>query len=278
MIDDDFRVEVIGHATLRVQCGGHTLLTDPWLVDPIGNSGFHFPPLRHDPAALAAETDAIYISHIHPDHFIHDAGALLRGRYRSISAHTDARPFAMPFGGSASGRHRGAVSGTARGRRDRSGDRHSRARRCRECGVRLGDRHPRARLYALREQRLCPARRRNMPGCAITTPSTTRSSATRPASSFPIAFELRCAGEGSPARGGRGALVRSLAERRRGARAAGHHSIRQRDSLSRHRRPVEKRRVQLRDRSRRSACASAVWRRKSWVPAIAFGPTARSPA
>lgn len=69
MIDDDFRVEVIGHATLRVQCGGHTLLTDPWLVDPIGNKGFHFPPLRHDPAALAAETDAIYISHIHPDHF-----------------------------------------------------------------------------------------------------------------------------------------------------------------------------------------------------------------
>jgi hypothetical protein len=69
MIDDDFRVEVIGHATLRVQCGGRTLLTDPWLVDPIANSGFHFPPLRHDPAALAAETDAIYISHIHPDHF-----------------------------------------------------------------------------------------------------------------------------------------------------------------------------------------------------------------
>lgn len=69
MIDDDFRVEMIGHATLRVQCGGQTLLTDPWLVDPIGHSGFHFPPLVHDPAALAAETDAIYISHVHPDHF-----------------------------------------------------------------------------------------------------------------------------------------------------------------------------------------------------------------
>jgi hypothetical protein len=70
MINDDFRVEVIGHATLRVQSGGRTLLTDPWLVDPIGcNSGFHFPPLVHDPATLAAQTDAIYISHIHPDHF-----------------------------------------------------------------------------------------------------------------------------------------------------------------------------------------------------------------
>ena len=35
MVDEDFRVEVIGHATLRVQCGGRTLLTDSWLVDPI---------------------------------------------------------------------------------------------------------------------------------------------------------------------------------------------------------------------------------------------------
>ena len=70
MLAEDFRVEVIGHATLRVQCGGRTLLTDPWLVDPIAcNSGFHFPPLVHDRTALAAETDAIYISHIHPDHF-----------------------------------------------------------------------------------------------------------------------------------------------------------------------------------------------------------------
>ena len=70
MIDDDFRVEMVGHASLRVRSGGRTFLTDPWMVDPIGcNSGFHFPPLVHDPATLAAETDAIYVSHIHPDHF-----------------------------------------------------------------------------------------------------------------------------------------------------------------------------------------------------------------
>jgi L-ascorbate metabolism protein UlaG (beta-lactamase superfamily) len=70
MVGDDFRVEVIGHATLRVQCEGRTLLTDPWLVGPIGgNSCFHVPPLVHDPARVAAETDAIYISHVHPDHF-----------------------------------------------------------------------------------------------------------------------------------------------------------------------------------------------------------------
>jgi Beta-lactamase superfamily domain len=69
MIQDDFRVEVIGHATLRVQAGGHTLLTDPWLVGSIGsNLAAPFPPVVHDPARVAAETDAIYLSHNHPDH------------------------------------------------------------------------------------------------------------------------------------------------------------------------------------------------------------------
>jgi len=66
----DYQVEMIGHASLRVQAQGATLLTDPWYVDPIGcNTVFHFPPLVHDVERLAAETDAIYISHIHPDHF-----------------------------------------------------------------------------------------------------------------------------------------------------------------------------------------------------------------
>ena len=63
-------IELVGHATLLVRSGGRALLTDPWLVDPMGcGSGFHFPPLVHDAEAVAAETDAIYISHIHPDHF-----------------------------------------------------------------------------------------------------------------------------------------------------------------------------------------------------------------
>lgn len=70
MIADDFRIEMVGHATLRVQSGGRTLLTDPWLHGAIAcRSELHFPPLVHDPALLAAETDAIYLSHVHPDHF-----------------------------------------------------------------------------------------------------------------------------------------------------------------------------------------------------------------
>jgi len=40
VIDYDFRVEVIGHETLRVQAGGRTLVRDPWLVDPLGEPHF----------------------------------------------------------------------------------------------------------------------------------------------------------------------------------------------------------------------------------------------
>ncbi|MCG6870723.1 MAG: MBL fold metallo-hydrolase [Gammaproteobacteria bacterium] len=66
----DTRIEMIGHASLRALAGGKALLTDPWYRDPIScNTVFHFPPLRHEVEELAAETDVIYISHIHPDHF-----------------------------------------------------------------------------------------------------------------------------------------------------------------------------------------------------------------
>lgn len=70
MAEPDTHVELIGHATLRVHVGGKTLLTDPWFIDPLGaSSNFHFPPLVHDLAAVAASTDAIHLSHAHPDHF-----------------------------------------------------------------------------------------------------------------------------------------------------------------------------------------------------------------
>jgi UDP-MurNAc hydroxylase len=63
-------LEMIGHATLRIHAGGKTLLVDPWFVDPIGAASlFHFPPLVHDLATVAATTDAIHLSHAHSDHF-----------------------------------------------------------------------------------------------------------------------------------------------------------------------------------------------------------------
>lgn len=114
-VSRDFRVEVVGHATLRVSSGGKTLLTDPWLIDPIGcDSGFHFPPLVHTPEEVAAATDAIYVSHIHPDHFnpptlnffSRDVPIYI-GRYRRKEFRDEVRrlgfevievPFQEPFG------------------------------------------------------------------------------------------------------------------------------------------------------------------------------------
>ena len=65
----DAWIEVIGHAALRVHAGGKTLLLDPWYYEPIdGNATWHWPPLVHPLDALAATTDAIWISHVHPDH------------------------------------------------------------------------------------------------------------------------------------------------------------------------------------------------------------------
>jgi L-ascorbate metabolism protein UlaG (beta-lactamase superfamily) len=104
MVHADFRVEMIGHATLRVQSGGRTLLTDPWLVDPmVCGGGFHFPPLVHDAAAVAAETDAIYVSHVHPDHLHHPSLALFSrdtpvyiGAYRRKEFRDELRRLGFP--------------------------------------------------------------------------------------------------------------------------------------------------------------------------------------
>lgn len=69
-MDTAARVEMIGHASLLVRSGGRTLVTDPWWIDPLApHSAAHFPPLVHDLDAVAAATDAIYVSHIHADHF-----------------------------------------------------------------------------------------------------------------------------------------------------------------------------------------------------------------
>jgi UDP-MurNAc hydroxylase len=65
-----YDVEMVGHASIRIHCNGKSLLTDPWYVDPINcNSLYHWPPLVHTIEELAQTTDAIYVSHVHPDHF-----------------------------------------------------------------------------------------------------------------------------------------------------------------------------------------------------------------
>ncbi|MEO0478519.1 MAG: MBL fold metallo-hydrolase [Planctomycetota bacterium] len=63
------QVTYVGHACLRVEANGVSILMDPWLVDPAYcNSWFHYPPLVHSVADLTP-VDYVYVSHEHPDHF-----------------------------------------------------------------------------------------------------------------------------------------------------------------------------------------------------------------
>ena len=64
------KFEFIGNA-----CGifygskGTKILSDPWIVNGVfEGSWFHYPPLKTKISDLQ-NVDAIYVSHIHPDHF-----------------------------------------------------------------------------------------------------------------------------------------------------------------------------------------------------------------
>ena len=48
---------------------GTRILCDPWIVDGVfEGSWFHYPPLSTKVQDLQ-DVDAIYVSHLHPDHF-----------------------------------------------------------------------------------------------------------------------------------------------------------------------------------------------------------------
>ena len=63
------RFTFIDNACGIVEHDGFRILSDPWLSEgAFDGSWYHFPPLRTTPQELCA-VDAIYVSHIHPDHF-----------------------------------------------------------------------------------------------------------------------------------------------------------------------------------------------------------------
>jgi UDP-MurNAc hydroxylase len=56
-------------ATVLIETADARILMDPWFVDgEYYGSWAHYPPVDFDPKELG-DVDAIYISHIHPDHF-----------------------------------------------------------------------------------------------------------------------------------------------------------------------------------------------------------------
>ena len=67
------KITMLGHATLLVEIGGKTILTDPWLTEPL-----YFGQLTHPgdfcPPEELPPIDLVLVSHGHTDHF--DPGAL----------------------------------------------------------------------------------------------------------------------------------------------------------------------------------------------------------
>jgi CMP-N-acetylneuraminate monooxygenase len=62
-------VELLSHATLSIKYDGFRLVTDPWIDGPAFLGGWtQYPPPTCDADAVAADTDAVWITHEHPDH------------------------------------------------------------------------------------------------------------------------------------------------------------------------------------------------------------------
>jgi hypothetical protein len=62
-------IEWVNHASFIVRSGGTSLVCDPWLFGSAFNDGWELlVPSQHTPADLA-NVDALWISHVHPDHF-----------------------------------------------------------------------------------------------------------------------------------------------------------------------------------------------------------------
>ncbi len=64
------RARYIYSACIVVETADISVCCDPWFTDgAYDGSWFKYPPLKDDPLDLIGQVDAIYISHIHPDHY-----------------------------------------------------------------------------------------------------------------------------------------------------------------------------------------------------------------
>ena len=62
-------IEWVNHASFIVRYGDTALLSDPWLNGPVFNDGWELlVPSEHD-ESVVDEVTALWISHVHPDHF-----------------------------------------------------------------------------------------------------------------------------------------------------------------------------------------------------------------
>jgi UDP-MurNAc hydroxylase len=64
-----FKVTLISAACLIIETESAKILTDPWFTDGIYEGAWYKFPLVDNPIEIIGNVDAIYISHLHPDHF-----------------------------------------------------------------------------------------------------------------------------------------------------------------------------------------------------------------
>ncbi len=63
------KFQFIDNACSIIEYDRYRILTDPWLTDgAFEGSWYHYPPIKTKPEDLVG-VDAIYISHLHPDHY-----------------------------------------------------------------------------------------------------------------------------------------------------------------------------------------------------------------
>src|SRR4051794_12322571 len=62
-------IEWVNHASFITRSGDTSLMSDPWLYGSAFNDGWELlVPSLHTPADIA-RASAVWISHVHPDHF-----------------------------------------------------------------------------------------------------------------------------------------------------------------------------------------------------------------
>jgi hypothetical protein len=76
-----FKVSLISAACLIIETESTRILTDPWFTDGIYEGAWYKFPLVEKPLEIIGEVDAIYISHLHPDHFDPDFLSLYFEKY-----------------------------------------------------------------------------------------------------------------------------------------------------------------------------------------------------